>query len=290
MRSLVSRGLLVSPLVCGALVLGPVGAATAAVDAGRTASDRIASDRGATGLAAAPDPDVDDFLARFDALDKEIDALLAKHEADVEALLAKLDLDLGMDMDMGAGAGTDGLPANPGTGTSTDADIGADIATAADVDTDVTGVDADVLLTQLDTLDRMDRGDVLAPLLAELTTIAKLDADRLDAPEAARHAKALAAAHATVQQRLKKLDTTAPAATGRAAADPVGDLLATLQSAVDGLLKALTSLDLGAVLGAVTGLLSPVLGVVTGLLQPVLGLVTGLLGGGVPTVPAAPAA
>ena len=68
-----------------------------------------------------------------------------------------------------------------------------------------------------------------------------------------------------------------------------------LVRAVDALLKALTSLDLGAVLGAVTGLLGPVLGVVTGLLQPVLGLVTGLLGGllgGLPasTLPAIPAA
>ncbi|MGJ5831333.1 hypothetical protein [Streptomyces ossamyceticus] len=48
----------------------------------------------------------------------------------------------------------------------------------------------------------------------------------------------------------------------------------------------LTSLDLGAVLGAVTALLSPVLGVVTGLLQPVLGVVGGLLGGTPLTPPA----
>lgn len=73
MRVLVSRGLLVPPLVCGALVcgalvFGPVGTATAAR------------------LAAAPEPDLDDF---FDALEAEIDGLLAKEEADVDALIAK---------------------------------------------------------------------------------------------------------------------------------------------------------------------------------------------------------
>jgi len=48
-----------------------------------------------------------------------------------------------------------------------------------------------------------------------------------------------------------------------------------LQSAVDDLLKSLTSLDLGGVVGSVTGLLGSV-----------VGAVTGLLGGGLPSLPA----
>ncbi|MDX3645871.1 hypothetical protein [Streptomyces sp. MB09-02B] len=284
MRALVSRALLLSPLVCGALVFGPVGTATAAVDAGRTASDRAAPRS-----AAVPEPDLDAF---FDALEKEIDALVANEEAeadaivdkeiaDVEALLDKLDSDL------------DALLAD----LDAETDAAAEAATGTATETDAVGTDVDELLGQLDLLDRMDQNDVLAPLLGEMTTIAKLDADQLDTAEAARHVAALRTAHATVQQRLQKIEAAAPAGSDRAAvaADPVADLLAALQAAVDALLKALTSLDLGAVLGAVTGLLAPVLGVVTGLLQPVLGLVTGLLGGllgGLPatTLPALPTA
>ncbi|MEV6380837.1 hypothetical protein AB0M31_15610 [Streptomyces sp. NPDC051773] len=283
MRALVSRALLLSPLVCGALVFGPVGTATAAVDAGRTASDRAA-----TRAAAVPEPDLDAF---FDALEKEIDALVEKEEAeadavvdkeiaDMEALFDKLDSDL------------DALLA----GLDADTDAAAEAATGTATETDAVGTDVDDLLGQLDLLDRMDQNDVLAPLLDEMTAVAELDAGQLDTAEAARHVAALRTAHATVQQRLQKIEAAAPAGSHRAAAaDPVADLLAALQAAVDALLKALTSLDLGAVLGAVTGLLGPVLGVVTGLLQPVLGLVTGLLGGllgGLPasTLPAIPAA
>ncbi|MDX2603631.1 hypothetical protein PV379_38130 [Streptomyces caniscabiei] len=283
MRALVSRALLLSPLVCGALVFGPVGTATAAVDAGRTASDRAA-----TRAAAVPEPDLDAF---FDALEKEIDALVEKEEAeadavvdkeiaDMEALFDKLDSDL------------DALLA----GLDADTDAAAETATGTATETDAVGTDVDDLLGQLDLLDRMDQNDVLAPLLDEMTAVTELDAGQLDTAEAARHVAALRTAHATVQQRLQKIEAAAPAGSHRAAAaDPVADLLAALQAAVDALLKALTSLDLGAVLGAVTGLLGPVLGVVTGLLQPVLGLVTGLLGGllgGLPasTLPAIPAA
>ncbi|MDX3632446.1 hypothetical protein PV728_19645 [Streptomyces europaeiscabiei] len=274
MRALVSRGLLLSPLVCGALVFGPVGTATAAVDAGRTPSNRTSM-----GTAAVPEADLDDF---FDALDAEIDALLAKEEADVDALIAKEEADVEallarLDLEL------DGLLA----------DIDADTAT----DADAVATDAEVLLDQLDLLDRMDQSDVLAPLLDELTTIARLDAARLDATEAARHVEALRDANTTVQQRLQKLEAVAPVTIDRttAAADPVADPSTALQSAVDALVKALTSLDLGAVLGAVTGLLAPVLGVVTGLLQPVTGPVTGLVDGLVgslppTTLPALPAA
>ncbi|MDX3541985.1 hypothetical protein ACSCB1_09775 [Streptomyces europaeiscabiei] len=281
MRALVSRGLLLSPLVCGALVFGPVGTATAAVDVGRTSSDRTSM-----GTEAVPEADLDDF---FDALDAEIDALLAKEEADVDALIAKEEADVDaliaqeeaeveallakLDLEL------DGLLA----------DIDADTAT----DADAAATDAEVLLDQLGLLDRMDQSDVLAPLLDELTTIAELDADRLDATEAARHVEALRAANTTVQQRLQKLEAAAPVTTGRAtaAADPVADLPTTLQPAVDALIKALTSLDLGTVLGAVTGLLAPILEAVTGLLQPALGLVGGVVGVLPPTtLPALPAA
>ncbi|QFR01243.1 hypothetical protein F9278_39405 [Streptomyces phaeolivaceus] len=297
MRALVSRALLLSPLVCGALVFGPVGNATAAVDAGRTASDR-ASQR----TAAVPEPDLDAF---FDALDVEIDALLEKEEAeadaivdkeiaDVEALLAQIELDMDellADLDAETDAATE-----TATETVTETTTETETVTV----TEAVETDADLLLNQLDLLDRMDEDDVLAPLLGELRAITKLDADKLDTVEAARHVAALRTANTTVQQRLQKLEAAAPAGTDRAAAaaDPVADLLAALQAAVDALLKALTSLDLGAVLGAVTGLLAPVLGVVTGLLQPVLGLVTGLVGGllggllgGLPavTLPALPA-
>jgi hypothetical protein len=300
MRALVSRGLLLSPLVCGALVLGPVGTATAAVDAGRTASDRAS-----TRTAAVPEPDLD---ALFDALDAEIDALLAKEEADadalvaqelaeVDALLARLDLDTDglltdIEADMDAATATENE-----TETVIETETVTETGTVTDPAVGAAAADPDVLLDQLDLLDRMDRDDVLAPLLGELTTIAKLDTGRLDKTEAARHAAALRTAHTTVQQRLQKLRAAQPAGTHRAAAaaDPVTDPLATLQSAVDALLRALTSLDQGAVLGAVTTLLAPVLGVVTGLLQPVLGLVGGLVGGllgGVPavTLPALPSA
>lgn len=235
MRALVSRGLLLPPLMCAALVCTPVGTAAALVDAGHDAWGRDAA-----GVAVAPEPDADDFMAQLDALDAQIDAYMAKQEAELDALLAKLD------------------------------------------------ADGDKLMTQLDTLDRMDQNDVLAPLLGELTTLAQLKGDRLEPAVAARHAKAVTEAHTTVRERLRKMNATAPVTPHRApaAADPVGDVLDSLQSAVDGLLKALTSLDLSAVLGVVTGLLSPVLGTVTGLLSPVLGLVGGLLGGGAPSVPA----
>ncbi|MDX2765519.1 hypothetical protein [Streptomyces europaeiscabiei] len=279
MRALVSRGLLLSPLVCGALVFGPVGTATAAVDVGRTSSDRTSM-----GTAAVPEADLDDF---FDALDAEIDALLAKEEADVDALIAKEEADVDaliaqeeaeveallakLDLEL------DGLLA----------DIDADTAT----DADAAATDAEVLLDQLGLLDRMDQSDVLAPLLDELTTIAELDADRLDATEAARHVEALRAANTTVQQRLQKLEAAAPVTTGRATAAADADLPTTLQPAVDALIKALTSLDLGTVLGAVTGLLAPILEAVTGLLQPALGLVGGVVGVLPPTtLPALPAA
>ncbi|MFC9843357.1 hypothetical protein ACFWFF_39975 [Streptomyces sp. NPDC060223] len=62
MRALVSRGLLLSPLVCAALVFGPLGTAAAAVDVSRTAP---------VGAAAAwSSADTDAVLERLDVLDR----------------------------------------------------------------------------------------------------------------------------------------------------------------------------------------------------------------------------
>jgi hypothetical protein len=146
---------------------------------------------------------------------------------------------------------------------------------------------ADALLEQLDAVDQADRGGVLTPLLDAASAITQRADGRLDAAEAAGLAQAVRTANTTVQDRLKAVDATSVNTTGsviehRAAVpsvDPVSDAVATVQSTVDALLKALTSLDLSSVLGAVTGLLSSVVGVVTG-----------LLGGGLPALPSLPAA
>ncbi|MFJ8021953.1 hypothetical protein [Streptomyces sp. NPDC096311] len=137
---------------------------------------------------------------------------------------------------------------------------------------------------------RADHDAVFHPLLDVLSAVAERGG-RLDAAEAAGFARALETANASLERRLKErasATSAAPGVTDRAGAavadpvavavtnsvavadpaavaDPVADLLAQLQSTVDGLVKALT--------GA--------LGTVTGLLSPVVGVVTGLLGGGV---------
>lgn len=190
MRPLVSRGLLLPPLVCAALILGPVGTAAAVTDAGRAASDH----------------GVSQTVGRYD---------------------------------------TD---------------------------------DADTLVDRLDAVDRAEHGTVLQPLLDAVTDIAALNGTELDASEAAAHAKAVEAANTEVQEQLRQLSGSTERS-AVAAADPVSDLLASIQATVDGLLKALTSLDLGGVLSAVTGLLGTV-----------VGAVTGILGGlPVPALPALPA-
>jgi hypothetical protein len=295
MRALVTRGLLLPPLMCATLVGTPAGTAAALVDAGREARGPHAAR-----TARAPEPDVDALTARFDALEAEFDALAAQAEAKADALAAQRESD------------ADALAAKK------EAEADALVARKeAEAEALLARLDAasDVLVTRIGTLDRMDRGNVLAPLLRELTALAQLEGDRLEPAAAARHADAVKRAHATVQTRLRTLHATTPVTLhpaptpatadritnpvapyrapgpvtpyrAAAAADPVADLLGTLQSAVDGFLKTLTSLDLGAVLGAVTALLSPVLGVVTGLLQPVLGVVGGLLGGTPLTPPA----
>lgn len=189
MRPLVSRGLLLPSLVCAALVLGPVGTAAAAVDAGRGASDH--------GVAQT--------------------------------------------------------------------------ATAYGTD------DAATLTDRLDALDRAGhvRGlKPLRPLLDAVTGLTALDGTRPDASEAAAHAKAVKAANTEVREQLRKQSATDRSV---AAADPVSDLLDSLQATIDDLLESLTSLDIGGVLDAVTGLLGNV-----------VGAVTGLLGGDLPALPTLP--
>jgi len=120
-------------------------------------------------------------------------------------------------------------------------------------------------------VDRQKRDDTFAPLVEAATRIAEGARTGMDASEATAYADALRTANAEVRQRL----ADAKGGTDRAA-DPVSDVVATVQSLVDTLLKALTSLDLPGVLSTVTGLLSTVVGVVGGLL------------GGLPPLPAVP--
>lgn len=166
-----------------------------------------------------------------------------------------------------------------GTATTTD--------TASHDTARTTGRTAELVAQRLGELERADHRGVLTPLLDALDALTTTDG-RLDTAHAAGYAQDVRTAHTAVQRRLADLadhtgavtpEAAAQSTPRAAAADPVSDFLASLQSTVDALLKGLTSLDLGAILGAVTGLLSPV-----------LGLVTGLLGGGVPEVAALPAA
>ena len=217
MRPLVPRGLLLPSLVCAALILGPVGTAAAAVDAGHGAADHGVA-RTATAHTSAH--------AHAHAT--------AHTHASAHA--------------------TD------------DADTLADRLDALD---DLQALDS------LDALNRPEHGGLLQPLqplLGTVTDLLSLNARHLDASEAAAHAKAVEAAHTEAREKLGQLNGTDRSA---AAADPVSDLLDSLQSTVEDLLKSLTSLDVGGVLGAVTGLLGSV-----------VGAVTGLLGGGLPTLPA----
>ncbi|WP_406445232.1 hypothetical protein OHB00_48880 [Streptomyces sp. NBC_00631] len=192
MRALVSRGLLVSPVVCAALVLGPAAASAAAADAGREATGP-----GVARTALRPGADLAALLDRFAA-----------------------------------------------TGTT-----------------------------------RHDR--VLAPLLDALPGLTTAQGTRIDPARAAAYAKALRVWSNELQERLRHLDAGSAGRAHRAApraADPVTDLLNAIESAVDKLLSSLTSLDLGGVVSAVTGLLDPLLDAVTGLL------------GAVPALPALPSA
>ncbi|WP_089102517.1 hypothetical protein [Streptomyces hyaluromycini] len=192
MRALVSRGLLVSPLVCAALVLGPAAASAAAADAGREAS----------------------------------------------------------------GPGVAQTVPRPGT----------DIAT---------------LLDRMDAADTTRYDRALTPLVHALPDLATASGTRIDPARAATYAKAVREWSSRIQERLRHLDAGSADRAHRVApraADPVSDLLSAIQSAVDSLLTSLTSLDLGGVPSAATGLPAPMLDTVTGLL------------GAVPPLPTLPSA
>ncbi|MGW7546749.1 hypothetical protein ACWGKQ_37450 [Streptomyces sp. NPDC054770] len=189
MRALASRGLLVSPLVCAALVLGPAAASAAAADAGREAPGP-----GAAQTVLRPGTDITTLLDRIHATDP----------------------------------------------------------------------------------DRYDRA--LTPLLDTLPALTTAQGTRIDPAKAAAYAKAVREWSNTLQERLRNLDTGSAHRAAPRAADPVTDLLNAIQAAVNSLLGALTSLDLGGVVSAVTGLLAPILDAVTGLL------------GAVPALPALPSA
>ncbi|OIJ69369.1 hypothetical protein [Streptomyces mangrovisoli] len=114
----------------------------------------------------------------------------------------------------------------------------------------------DALRAQVGTLGRY--GGVLTPVTDLLTTVLADRHGRLPAREA--HRLVTAAEHAVAEVK--------PAA-GRKqhrAADPQDDALASLQSSLDALVKAVTSGDLGQLIPAVTATVSGVVGVVTGLL------------------------
>ncbi|MEU0971131.1 hypothetical protein ABZ357_39105 [Streptomyces sp. NPDC005917] len=179
MRALASRGLLVSLLVCAALVFGPAAATAAAADAGRDAS----------------------------------------------------------------GPGVARTVPRPGT----------DVAT---------------LLDRVEAMDTTRYDRALTPLLNTLPDLTAAHGTAVDPARAAAYAKEVQEWSAALQKRLKQLK---PGASDRSvrAADPVSDLLNAVQAAVNSLLSSLTTLDLGGVVSAVTGLLDPILEAVTGLLGAV---------------------
>ncbi|MEU8929157.1 hypothetical protein AB0D30_04675 [Streptomyces sp. NPDC048409] len=177
MRALASRGLLVSPLVCAALVLGPAAAGAAAADAGQDGSGTGA----AQSAPLLPGTDVAELLARVEAMDP----------------------------------------------------------------------------TRFD--------PALTSFIDTLPQLAAADGGTLDQAGAAAYAKQVQAWSDALQKRLEAAEAAGTVRSVRAA-DPVSDLVSAIQAAVGKLLASLTSLDLGGVLSAVTGLLAPVLAAVTGLL------------------------
>ena len=131
---------------------------------------------------------------------------------------------------------------------------------------------------RLDEAKRLPGTEGLHPLLGVLTDLNDRRGERLGTDEATAYRKAVETASAPLVRELRDRSGTAADGTTRAgarAADPISDALAQIQTAVQDLLKALGSLDLGSALDSVTGALAPV-----------LSLVTGLLGGGLPSLPA----
>ncbi|MFF1549121.1 hypothetical protein [Streptomyces sp. NPDC058291] len=141
-----------------------------------------------------------------------------------------------------------------------------------------------------------DLSTVLAPVAETLNTVLKADDGRLTPDQATRLGNAVktAVAKVTTATPAAPAAPDAPAAvppapakggddaTAKAAADPVSDALAAVQKAVESLLAAATSLDVGQVVSAVTG-------VVDGLLD-LLSSTLGGLGLSLPSLPAEAAA
>ncbi|MEU5630233.1 hypothetical protein ACH47C_01495 [Streptomyces rishiriensis] len=113
----------------------------------------------------------------------------------------------------------------------------------------------------------VDLSTVLAPVTETLDTVLKADDGRLTPGRATQLGDA-------VRTAVAKITAAAPAAPAavppslakgavdsgtKAAADPVSDALAAVQKAVDSLLTAATSLDVGQVVSAVTGVLDGLL-------------------------------
>ncbi|MFG2571285.1 hypothetical protein [Streptomyces sp. NPDC048481] len=115
-----------------------------------------------------------------------------------------------------------------------------------------------------------DLSTVLAPVTQTLTTVLKADDGRLTPGEATRLGDAVKTAVAKITAETA-VAPAAPAAVppalakgtddsgAKAAADPVSDALAAVQKALDDLLQAATSLDVGQVASAVTGVLGSLL-------------------------------
>lgn len=138
----------------------------------------------------------------------------------------------------------------------------------------------------------VDLSTVLAPVTETLDTVLKADDGRLTPGRATQLGDA-------VRTAVAKITAAAPAAPAapaavppslakgavdsgtKAAADPVSDALAAVQKAVDSLLTAATSLDVGQVASAVTGVLD-------GLLDLLSSTLNGL-GLSLPSLPSLPA-
>ncbi|MEW2301304.1 hypothetical protein AB0958_15205 [Streptomyces sp. NPDC006655] len=139
------------------------------------------------------------------------------------------------------------------------------------------------LATLLDRLDATHGSRLVSPFLATVPGLAAAHGNRLDPATAAAYAQAVRKWSDTVQESIRAAATRAAGHRQQTrAADPVTDLVNAIQAAVGKLLTSLTSLDLGGVISAVTGLLAPVLDAVTGLL--------GSLAPALPALPALPAA
>ncbi|MFF4897819.1 hypothetical protein [Streptomyces sp. NPDC001068] len=153
----------------------------------------------------------------------------------------------------------------PAAATAAAADAGPEAATSGVAQTVQPGTDVAGLLARAEAMDTTRYDSALAPLLDTLPGLTAADGSTLDPARAAAYAKEVQEWSAALHKRLEEARAAGTGGSTRAA-DPVSDLVNAVQAAVSKLLASLTSLDLGGVLSAVTGLLAPVLAAVTGLL------------------------